>query len=243
MNALFDIIIVGIIIFCVAFGYKNGFIRTIMNFASFLAGFFMARTFAPQFSDYLYTNHIKPNFVSAAADRIENFLTQNIDLNALANNASPPDNFVSMLRGYGFDLPDVQKWLQEAGTGAADNLDGLKEFVASNLVEPAAKQFSYFLAFILILAAVVILLKIAVNVIDSLVKLPGLNFMNKTGGILLGIVYGIAVCYAFVFLASYFMPYLEARGAAESWAETRNGTIFFKWFYENSPLDSILERF
>ncbi|MCL2098829.1 MAG: CvpA family protein [Oscillospiraceae bacterium] len=240
MSALFDIIIVIIIIFCTAFGYKNGFIRTIMNFLSFLAAFFMARTFAPYFSDYLYASHIKPGFVSAASEQLEKFLTQNIDLKDLADNAAPPDNFISMLRGYGFDLPDVQAWLREAGTNTAENI---KEFVASNLVEPLAKQFSYFLAFIIILAAALILLKIAVNIIDSLVKLPGLNFMNKTGGIMLGLVYGIAVCYIFVFLASHFMPYLAANRVIDSWIDTKDGTIFFKWLYENSPLESILGWF
>jgi uncharacterized membrane protein required for colicin V production len=211
-----------------------------MNFLSFAAAFFTARTFAPGFSDYLYAGYIKPNFVSAAAANLEKFLTQNINLSDLANNANPPENFVSMLRGYGVGLPDVQGWIKEAGSVSAE---GMKEFVAANLVEPVAKQFSYFLAFILIFAAVLILLKVAVNIIDSLVKLPGLNFMNKTGGILLGLVYGIAVCYIFVFLASYFLPYLEASEVIDSWAETRNGTVFFKWLYENSPLDNILGWF
>ena len=240
MNAVFDIIIVGIIIFCVAFGYKNGFVRTIMNVLSFVIAFFTARTFAPQFSDYLYASYIKPNFVSAAARQIEKFLTPNINLDALANNANPPDNFVSMLKGYGFDVPDVQGWIREAGTNSAE---AVKDFVAQNLVEPVAEQFSYFLAFVIILAAALILLKIAVNIIDSLVKLPGLNFMNKTGGILLGLVYGIVLNYIFVFLASHGMPYLEANGAVNSWAEIRNDTIFFKWFYENSPIDNILGWF
>ena len=240
MNALFDIIIVVIIIFCVSFGYKNGFIRTIMNFLSFVIAFFTARAFSPQFSDYLYAGYIKPNFVSGAANQIEKYLTSNVDLSSLANNANPPDNFVNMIKSYGFNLPDVQGWIREAGASSAESV---KEYVAENLVESIAKQFSYFLAFILILAAVLILLKVAVNIIDSLVKLPGLNFMNKTGGILLGLVYGLAVCYIFVFLASHFLPYLEANGVVDSWTELRNGTVFFKWFYENSPLDNILGWF
>lgn len=240
MNAVFDIIIAGIILFCVAFGYKNGFVRTIMNVLSFVIAFFTAGKFAPSLSDYLYGNYIKPNFISEAASKIEEFLTKNIDLHSLANNANPPDNFVSMLKGYGFDLSHVQDWLSEAEASSAESI---KNFVATNLAEPLAKQISYFLAFIIILAAALILLKIAGNIIDSLVKLPILNFMNKQGGILLGLVYGIALCYVFVFLASHAMPYLEANGAVNSWANITNDTIFFKWFYENSPLDYILDLF
>jgi len=240
MSALFDIIIVVIIIFCVAFGYRNGFVRTIMNFLSFIIAFFTARQFAPQLADYLYTSHIKPNFASGASNQIESFLSPNVDLNALANNANPPENFINMLRGYGFGLQDFQRWLGEAGSRGAE---GAREFIAANLAAPVARQFSYFLAFVLILAAVLILLKIAVNIIDSLASLPGLNFMNKSGGILLGLVYGIAVSYIFVFLATFFMPYLEANNVVGSWMEIRNGTVFFRWLYENSPIESILGWF
>jgi uncharacterized membrane protein required for colicin V production len=234
MNALFDIIIIVILVFCAAFGYKNGFVRTIMNFLSFVIAFFTARAFAPQFADYLYSAHIRPRFANAAQSQIERFLTNNIDLNSLANNASPPDNFVSMLRGYGFELPDIQGWL---------NADMAKENIAANLAGPVARQFSYFLAFIIILAAVLILLKVAVNILDSLVKLPGLNSLNKTGGIILGLIYGLGVCYICVFLASNFMPYLEANGVIDSWAQIRNGTVFFRLLYENSPLDKIIGWF
>lgn len=237
MNALFDIIIVGAVLFCAAAGYRRGLVKTVMSVLSFAIAFFTARAFAPNLSDFLYTRYIKPNFVSAAARRIERFLTPNINIDALANNADPPENFVDMLRNYGFDLSDVQSWLRGAGPEART------EHVAANLAEPVAMQFSYFLAFILIFAAALILLKIAVNIIDSLVKLPGLNFINKVGGLIAGFVYGIAFCFILVFLASYALPYLESTGAVSSWAEIKDDTIFFRWFYENSPIRNILGLF
>lgn len=240
MNALFDIIIVGIILFCAASGYRRGFVRSVMSVVSFAAAFFTARAFAPQLAGYLYARHIRPSFVSALTRQIERFLTPSVDLNSLANNPSPPEAFIRMIRGYGFELPDVQNWLIQAGPA---DIHGRTEFVAANMAGPVARQFSYFLAFILILIAVLILLKIAVNIIDSLVQLPGLKFINKTGGILAGLVYGIVACFIFVFLASYGMPYLEASGVINAWTEIKNDTLFFKWFYENSPLDSIMGRF
>jgi len=211
-----------------------------MNFLSFIIAFFTARAFAPLLADFLYNSYIKPNIASGASNQIESFLTPNIDLNALAYTANPPENFVNMLRGYGFDLTDFQTWLREAGPRGAE---GAREFIAYNLATPVARQFSYFLAFVLILVAILILLKIAVNIIDSLVSLPGLNFMNKSGGILLGLVYGLTVSYIFVFLATFFMPYLEANSVIGSWADIRDGTVFFRWLYENSPIESILGWF
>ena len=237
MSALFDIMVVVIIVFCAGFGYRNGFVRTVMNFLSFVIAFMAARAFAPQFADWLYTAHVRRWFAGAAESRLERFLTHNIDLDSLAHSASPPDSFIGMLRGYGFGLPDIQGWLQEAGANAG------AAHVAANLVGPVARRFSYFLAFIVILAAALILLKIAVNILDSLVNLPGLKGLNKTGGVILGLAYGLGVCFIAVFLASHFMPYLEASGAVESWAEIRNGTVFFRALHEHSPVDRLLGWF
>ena len=234
MNALFDIGIVVVILLCTALGYKRGFVKTVMNVLSFVIAFFMARAFAPRLAGYLFARHIQPNFLSSAARQIERFITPSVDLHSLANNPNPPPNFVNLIQGYGFDLADIQNWLRGAGTGADST-----EYIAANLAEPVAERFSYFLAFILILAAVFIVLKIAGRIIDGLVKLPGLNFINKTGGIAVGFIYGIAACWILVFLASYALPYLEANGVISSWAEIRDETIFFKWFYENSPISGI----
>ena len=235
MNVLFDIIIVVIILFSVMLGYKRGLVKSILSVLSFVIAFITARIFSPQLSEYLYSRFIYNSFVYTAAERIEQFLTPNIDLNTLANNPAPPESFVNMIQGYGFNLQYIQNWIGQAG---ADNT----EFVAAQLAEPLAQQFSFFLAFLIILVLVLILLKIAGNIIDSLVKLPGLNFLNKTGGTAIGFVYGLALCWIIVFLASYVMPYLMSTGTITSWDDIREGTLVFRWFHENSPIPTILGR-
>ena len=240
MNAILDIITVCIIIFCIALGYKNGFVKTVMNFLSFIIAFWVARMFGGAFSDYIYSNHIQPNFAEKAVSRIEGFFTKNIDLNYIMKTSKPPDSFVEMLKGYGFDLPDVHKWLDEAATKTGEELT---KFIADNIVEPVSRSISYFLAFAGIMLAVTILLRIVTIMIDRLVKLPGLNIINRTGGIFLGLLYGITLCYIFVFLTSYVLPYFVAENAINSSAEIINDSIFFKWFYENSPLDHITGLF
>ena len=231
-----DIIVVCIVILCIALGYRNGFVKTVMNFLSFIIGFWVAKTFSGNFSDYIYSKHIQPNFAEKAVERIEGFLTKNIDLNYLVKTANPPENFETMVKGYGFNLDFVSDWLNEAASKKGDELT---KFIADKIVEPVSRSISYFLAFTAILLAVIILLRIAAIVIDRLVKLPGLNLLNRTGGILLGSLYGIALCYIFVYLTSYVLPYFVAQNAINSSAEIINDSIFFKWFYENSPIDHI----
>ena len=214
--------------------------RTVMSFLSFIIAFWAAKTLSTPFSDYIYTRFIQPNFAAKAVTQIEGFLTRNINLHSLVTNPNPPDNFVTMLKGYGFNLPDIQKLITDAASKTGDELN---KFVADNIVEPLARSISYFIAFAAILIAAYIVLKIVVLMIDRIAKLPGLNIINRTGGILLGFLYGIALCYIFVFLASYALPYFVAQNAISSSADVINSSIFFKWFYEHSPLDYILSLF
>ena len=235
MNAVLDIIIVGILICCVFLGYKNGFVKTVMSFLSFIIAFIMARTFSPALSDFIYSSWIKPNFVSGVTDKIKNILG-NVSLNNMVQDPNRPDNFTQMLEGYGVGVPDVNKWINEAASKGASDLN---EYVAANLVEPVAKGISYFMAFAAILIISLILLKIITALINRAVKLPGLNFINRTGGLIIGAVYGIALCNIFVFLAYHVLPYLSANTGMSPVASIINDTVFFKWFYEHSLIDFI----
>ena len=235
MNAILDIIIIGIIIFCVAMGCKNGFIKTVMNFLSFVIAFFMAKTFSPQLSSFMYSSWIKPNFADKAAAQLEKILPS--DMGGVSKLAEEQQaDFMNMLNGYGIKLPDVKGWISDA---VAKGNSAVTE-VSNGLAENIAKGISDFLAFTAILVASLILLKIATSLINRAFKLPGLNILNRTGGILLGLLYGIILSYIFVLLAYYVLPYLAANTAISSVPAVVDDTIFFKWFYEHSPINYIM---
>ena len=227
MKSALDIIIAGIIIICLYIGFKKGFVKTVMSLLSFIIAFFMAHTFSPPLSSYVYSNWIKPNFVSALISRIENFLSPSVSLNSLVENSNPPDNFLKMLESYGVKIPDVQGWINEAALRGTGNLN---EYVAANLVEPAARGISDFLAFAAVLFVSLLLLAIITALINGAVKLPGLNMLNRIGGLALGGLYGAGISYIFTLLVYYALPYLAASTPIGVTREIINETIFFKWF-------------
>ena len=237
MNAVLDIIIVCIIIVCAATGYKNGLVKTVMRFLSFIIAFFMAKIFSPELSSVIYTKWIQPNFIGKVTAQIESFLTKNINLDHLVKDANPPDNFVKMLESYGIKIPNVQEWINDAVAKGSENIN---EFVAEQIVEPAAKGISMFLAFTAILIAALILLKIITALISKAVELPGLKLINKTGGVLLGLVYGMLLVYIFIFLAENVLPFISANFSVGSADEIIEGTVFFKWLYTHSPINYIM---
>jgi len=230
MNAALDILIIGILIFCLAMGYKNGFVKTVMSVLSFFISFVLAKTFAPGLAGHINSNWIMPNFADKAAEQLTRLLPPDGGLEKLIRDQ--PSEFLNILKSYGLD---VQAWLAEAAEKAGSEVDR----AAKNIVGAVASGISYFLAFLAILLLAFALLKIVSVVIDKAVKLPGLNLVNRAGGTLLGLLYGIVVSYIFVYLAYYVLPYLAANEAISSVPDTVGNTIFFKWFLEHPVTDFI----
>ena len=230
MNAVLDILIIGILIFCVAMGFKNGFVKTVMSVFSFFIAFIAARTFSPGLAEYINANWIMPNFADKAAAQLTKLLPSNGGFDKLIQDQ--PSDFLNILKRYGVD---VNKWLAEAAKKADYEIDK----AAKNIVEAVAGSISYFLAFAAILLLAFIALKIVAAFINRAAKLPGLNLVNRAGGIILGILYGIVISYIFVYLAYYVLPYFAANAVISSALDTVENTIFFKWFLDHPITDWI----
>jgi uncharacterized membrane protein required for colicin V production len=85
----------------------------------------------------------------------------------------------------------IRELYNEALISGVENVTG---YVVSSVVEPMARGISVAVAFVLVFIVASIVLKIVVRLVNSIFKLPGLNFINKMGGLALG-----AVC-AFIYV-------------------------------------------
>ena len=68
--------------------------------------------------------------------------------------------------------------------------------VQEMMAEDAAVFLSNVIVSVAIFIIVLILMKIVIKILNSVFKLPGLNFLNKTGGMIIGLVTGFLICYA-----------------------------------------------
>jgi hypothetical protein len=169
-----------------------------------------------------------PNFAEKAAAQLTKLLPSEGGIDKLISDQ--PSDFLNILKSYGLD---VQKWLAETAEKAGNEV----EKIAKNIVESVARGISYFLAFTAILLVSFIIFKIISAFINKAVKLPGLNLVNRAGGIFLGLFYGIVISYIFVYLTYYVLPYFAANAVISSVLDTVENTIFFKWFLENPITD------
>lgn len=235
MNAVLDISLVMLFIISVAMGYKKGFVQAVMRVASFIVSLIMAGTFSPPLSEYLYSKYIKPSFVDKIIEDMAAIIgrgVENLNLDKLLTEL--PTAFVKIIRSHGMNIDEVKALVDESVASGTDNIN---EFVAGSIVSPLAKDVAYFLSFAAIFFGCMILCRIITTVINNIAKLPVLNFINKTGGILLGVLYGVMWCYVFVFLVSLVMPYFVTIDVIDSVAGVVNNTLLFKWFSEHLPID------
>ena len=77
-----------------------------------------------------------------------------------------------------------------------------------------------------------IVVKVVINALHLFSKLPGLNFLNRFSGFLVGGAKGI-VC---VWLAGIVLTFFQCRGAFAELFSAMERTLFAGYFYENNIL-------
>ncbi|GHV13406.1 hypothetical protein FACS1894219_08170 [Clostridia bacterium] len=235
MNVVLDLVIVAIFIFTIVSGAYKGLIKILMKIARLIISFAVAKAFSPPLAVYLNNTFIKQTFSDSVSGQIDSFLTTNIDLPALAT--APPDDFLSLIRSYGVDLPDVRQWMVDAVDAGTANV---KEFVSEHIVSPIAFTISEAIAFAAVFAAAFLLLTILMFVIDKFSRLPVLDTINRVGGALIGVVYGFGISYLFVFIMSFVLPYFTTQGWIGTINEVVESTFIYVWFRDHSPVTFII---
>jgi uncharacterized membrane protein required for colicin V production len=82
----------------------------------------------------------------------------------------------------------------------AEGVNSTTQTLAASLTEMAVKIICFVVVFILVRFG----LKFAVKILDTIVKLPLLKQFNKLGGLAVGVLNGVVLCYIVLALASVF---------------------------------------
>ena len=108
------------------------------------------------------------------------------------------------------------------------DVDGIKEYIAGFLANVCLNILSVVLAFLLIY----IVVSVVLNALHLFSKLPGLGFLNRFSGFLVGGVKGMC----FVWLGFIVLTFFQCRGVFDSFFVTLEGTILANILYENTAL-------
>ena len=224
---VFDIAIVVILILFAWRGASRGFVLSLCGLLAVVVAFvgasFLASLLAPKVGAAL-----EPRLAQAIEERLEEQFQQSVpegDTAGLTEGENyPMQDVLSVLRDMGLyeDLVNtIDQAVQDGMTAAAANAAAA---VAAAIAQPVAYTVIFTAAFVLILIAWTIFS----HAVDLVAKLPGLNFLNKTGGAVMGLVKGVII----LFLAAWLIQY-SGKLIPE---ETVQQTHLLRFFMTTNPL-------
>ncbi len=193
MSLFLDILIIVVMAVTVIGGYKRGFIKSVMHFASSVLAFFAAVYFTPYLSSYLCESVFMTGISEGIAETLHSLLA--VEGNALSTEqlfADMPEALTAIIERFNVDLTAFTEKFISSELATAETVETMSDYIA----RPIAEAISSVAAFLLIFIGVVIVLRIITAVIGIVFELPVLKQLNSFFGLIFGIL--CAVLYAMV---------------------------------------------
>lgn len=197
-----DGLIVVVLIIFALLGAHRGLILSLCGLLAVVVAFvgagFLARTLSPMVADAL-----EPKFAAAIEEQLNASIQQQMAEGGTADLSPddvPLDGVLNALREMGFyeTLVDtVDKAVESGMTSAAASAAAS---VAAAVAQSAAYLILFLVGFVLILVA----WKLLSHALDLVARLPGLHFLNKTGGALFGLVQACILLFVAAWLLQFF---------------------------------------
>lgn len=215
MLNLMDIIVV-LIILCVGFfGYKKGFVKTIISLIAFFVAvglalaFYkpLAKTIAEnsQIDDWIIEKIVTAEFNTNLDDDTnqqnvanENVTNENVTNEDITNENITNENTNSLESNNNNGIPDYfVDFLNSLPSSFIDdfNFEEAKENAKEEFAEKVAELFLNLLSLIAIYIVVRVILLIAMYIVDGIMHIPVLKQLNEVLGLIAGLILGVMQVY------------------------------------------------
>ncbi len=193
-----DLFLLGILAASILMGFYRGFIMTMASMASYLAGWWAAIHYNDQVSAYLLSNE-------AFTQPLHQWLKEWLE-NRYAEN--PVGHLVEeSLQESWFSLPlpaVAQNWLPQPEQ-ATDLVQQTEAWMLETAAASLTQVVVSFMGFVLIFLVVKQVTYLAGMLLDGIFKLPLLNGLNRSGGLLAGFIRGVLMVWVFLVIATPFV--------------------------------------
>ncbi|MBO4559489.1 MAG: CvpA family protein [Lachnospiraceae bacterium] len=125
-----------------------------------------------------------------------------------------------------------KKYVNEKG----DSVEKAQKDMVESLYDKATTTVITGCAYVITLIIVIILSAIAVWLLDKFFQLPGLNAVNKIGGLIIGLVEGVIIVWAFCGLISVF----AATETGATIIEQIQANPLLNYFYEHNLISTVI---
>ena len=226
---ILDLIVLAVLVLFAALGAWRGLILSLCGLiavmVAVLGASFAARTLSPLVADAL-----EPRFAAAIEEQLNESIRQQAEAGeaaVLSPDDVPLEGVLDALREMGFYetlINTVDRAVESGMTAVAASAAAA---VAAAIAQSAAYLILFLLGFFLILLA----WRLLSRALDLVARLPGLHFLNKTGGALFGLVQGCIILFVAAWLLQFFGQVLPR--------ELVEQTVLLKFFMTTTPFSLV----
>lgn len=221
MNWILDGVVAAVILGCAVAAWRKGLVRAVLGFLPMALALLGTKAVSPLIGRFLREIFL----FDKMSDAIQNSMGLDTALQEGAMQTQTALIEAMPLPGF------LKEALLENNNPVIYQLlhaETLKEYIAGYLANVCINVLSVAAAFVLIYIAV----KVVIHALHLFSKLPGLNFLNRFSGFLVGGVKGL-VC---VWMAGIVLTFFQCRGAFAGLFSAMEHTLFAGYFYENNIL-------
>lgn len=201
-------------------GHRRGFIRTVFTLFSTIIALLLTSWVSPVISKELQKNEKVMGFVTEKVEKVITFTD-------IGNKITDQVNFINKL-----PLPKIMKHtLIENNTKdvyAAMAVDNFKDYISGSI----ARIIINAAVFLVIVLFITIGLALLCETLDIISKLPLINGLNKTAGLLAGLLHGVVV----IWIGCIFLTILGSTKWGKSIFDLINESAFLSTVYNNNLL-------
>ena len=212
MGIILDIIIIAIMAISIFLGYKRGLVKVAVKLCALLIAIIVTLVFYKPISNIIIDN-------AELDEKIENIIIENGTKKLEESNEEESQNF----------LENMQKYVDDTITQTQNEI-----------VENAAKEISVKIISILAIVGLFIVTRLVlillVLISDLITSIPIIKQFNELGGILYGIISGLAIIY--IILAIVYL--VASMSASNSILTAIDSSIITKFMYQNNILLNII---
>ena len=203
MSYFYDALLIILYIVFVTKYCKKGIMATLLGITGKITSIFVAITYMPFASNILYNSFVLKMVSSFYKSRIPGEIAATTgSVSEVTQNAGLIEQASEFLANHNIDASEI---LNEAGGRVQESL---AERMADALAAPTANIISNILGFILLFVITFFAIKLVILIVDTVFKIPGLNFLNKLLGAIFGGIFASFIIY-FIILIIGLTPYME----------------------------------
>lgn len=197
------------------YGYKRGFIKIVLSMVAMVVTFILAAVLTVPVSSVIKS-------VTPIYDTIESSVRETVNENAI--------DLTSMDK-LGLPTQLEEKIIE----GASETVDNVTDYIVTSISDMLLKA----LTFIILIIVIYIIVRIVIAILDLISKLPIINGINKSGGLVIGLVQGLLLIWIACLVVTAFG---DTEWAKEVFAQI-NANQLLTFIYNNNPIIYAVTKF